>query len=136
MTYKKARPQTLRVMGRNYEVIFEKENSFKSSSAGLCDNQKMIITIMEEQHPAEELDTIIHELLHAIWHHMSMGEHPPEEADHSKQRPSEHDQIGRIFSSALLALPPDRPFFCLEIKLEGSTPGVQRLYAAGYDGHL
>lgn len=79
MTYKKARPQILRVMGRNYEVIFEKENSFKSSSAGLCDNQKMIITIMEEQHPAEELDTIIHELLHAIWHHMSMGEHPPEE---------------------------------------------------------
>jgi Zn-dependent peptidase ImmA (M78 family) len=79
MKYKKSRPKILRVMGRNYKVTFEKEATFKSAAAGLCDNQKMTITIMEDQHPAEELDTVIHELLHAIWHHMSMGEHPPEE---------------------------------------------------------
>lgn len=79
MKYKAARPKILRVMGRDYKVTFEKESTFKSSAAGLCDNQKMTITIMDEQHPAEELDTVIHELLHAIWHHMSMGEHPPEE---------------------------------------------------------
>lgn len=79
MTYKKARPKILRVMGRNYKVIFEKDNTFKSNAAGLCDNQKMLIHIMEDQHPAEELDTVIHELLHAVWHHMSMGEHLPEE---------------------------------------------------------
>jgi len=79
MKYKKQRPKTLRVMGRDYKVIFEKEATIKSPSAGQCCNQKMIITILDEQHPAEELDTLIHELLHAIWHHMSMGEHPPEE---------------------------------------------------------
>ena len=66
-------------MGRDYLIVFEKETTFKSAAAGLCDNQKMIITIMDEQHPVEELDTVIHELLHAIWHHMSMGEHLPEE---------------------------------------------------------
>ena len=79
MKYLKLRPKNLRVMGRNYSIVFEKEATFRSSTAGLCDNQKMVITIMDEQHPAEELDTVIHELLHAIWHHMSMGEHPPEE---------------------------------------------------------
>jgi hypothetical protein len=79
MKYKLARPKTLRVMGRNYKVNFEKELVLKGSSSGQCDNQKMIITIMEDQHPAEELDTLIHELFHAIWHHMSMNEHPPEE---------------------------------------------------------
>lgn len=79
MKYKQARPKILRVMGRDYTVVFEKEATFKSSAAGLCDNQKMIITILDDQHTAEEIDTVIHELLHAIWHHMSMGEHPPEE---------------------------------------------------------
>lgn len=79
MKYKDFRPKALRVMGRNYSVVFEKEATFKSTTAGLCDNQKMLITILEDQHPAEELDTVIHELLHAIWHQMSMGEHLPEE---------------------------------------------------------
>lgn len=79
MKYKQARPKMLRVMGRDYKIVFEKEATFKSSAAGLCDNQKMIITILDDQHTAEEIDTVIHELLHAIWHHMSMGEHPPEE---------------------------------------------------------
>jgi hypothetical protein len=79
MKYKQARPKSLRVMGRDYEVNFEKELVLKSPSAGQCDNQKMIITILEEQHPSEELDTVVHELMHAIWHHMSMSEHPPEE---------------------------------------------------------
>ena len=79
MKYKQARPKTLRVMGRDYMIVFEKEATFKSSDSGLCDNQKMVITILEDQHTAEEIDTVIHELLHAIWHHMSMGEHPPEE---------------------------------------------------------
>ena len=64
MKYLNLRPKNLRVMGRNYSIVFEKEATFKSST---------------EQHPAEELDTVIHELLHALWHHMSMGEHPPEE---------------------------------------------------------
>jgi len=79
MKYKQARPKTLRVMGRDYTVVFEREATFKSSEAGLCDHRKMVITILEDQHTAEEIDTVIHELLHAIWHHMSMGEHPPEE---------------------------------------------------------
>lgn len=79
MKYKQARPKTLRVMGRDYMIVFEKEATFKSSAAGLCDNQKMVITILDEQHPVEELDTVIHELLHSIWHQMSMGEHTPEE---------------------------------------------------------
>lgn len=79
MKYRKFRPKILRVMGRDYTITFEREATFKSAAAGLCDNQKMAITIMDEQHPVEELDTVIHELLHAIWHHMSMGEHPPEE---------------------------------------------------------
>lgn len=79
MKYRKYRPRALRVMGRDYTVVFEREATFKSSEAGLCDHRKMVITILDEQHPVEELDTVIHELLHAIWHQMSMGEHPPEE---------------------------------------------------------
>jgi hypothetical protein len=79
MKYKQARPKVLRVMGRDYVVTFEKEATFKSPAAGLCDNQKMTITILDDQHPTEELDTLIHELLHAIWYQMSMGEHNPEE---------------------------------------------------------
>ena len=66
-------------MGRDYVVTFEKEATFKSNAAGLCDNQKLTITILDDQQPSEELDTLIHELLHAVWYQMSMGEHPPEE---------------------------------------------------------
>ena len=79
MKHHDLRPKALRVMGRDYTVLWERADVLPSAVAGLTDNRALTIAIDIAQHPVEELDTLLHELFHAIWFQMSMGEHPPEE---------------------------------------------------------
>lgn len=74
MKYLKLRPQVLRIMGRNYAVVFDSESPLGSDNLGTCDNHKCIIAVREAQHPVEEADTLIHEVMHAVWYCMSISE--------------------------------------------------------------
>lgn len=79
MIYKKFRPKVIKVMGKNYHIKFVATSPIAHENLGQCDHKKMLICIEEDQVPVEELDTVIHEVLHAIWYQMSIGEGPMEE---------------------------------------------------------
>lgn len=79
MSYKKLRPKVIRVMGKDYALKFVGTSPIAHENLGQCDHKKMLICIEEDQVPVEELDTVIHEILHAIWYQMSIGEGPMEE---------------------------------------------------------
>jgi hypothetical protein len=79
MSYKKLRPKSIRVMGKVYQIKFIPTSPIDHENLGQCDHRKMLITIEDDQVPVEELDTVIHEILHAIWYQMSIGEGPMEE---------------------------------------------------------
>lgn len=73
MKHHKLRPSQIRVLGRDYQVIFDYESPLGLESLGTCNNQLMLIAIKEGQHPVEEADTLIHEILHAVWYTMSIS---------------------------------------------------------------
>jgi hypothetical protein len=79
MSYKKLRPKVIKVMGKDYHIRFIATTPIAHENLGQCDHKKMMIAIEEDQVPVEELDTVIHEILHAIWYQMSIGEGPMEE---------------------------------------------------------
>lgn len=79
MKHIKKRPKSLRIMGRQYAIRWVALNELGQAHVGLCMNSKLEIVIQDGQHPVEELDTLIHELFHAIWFQMSISEHDPEE---------------------------------------------------------
>jgi hypothetical protein len=79
MSYRKLRPKSIRVMGKLYKLRFIPTSPIEHNNLGQCDHKKMLITIEDDQIPVEELDTVIHEILHAIWYQMSIGEGPMEE---------------------------------------------------------
>lgn len=79
MKHIKKRPRSLRIMGRQYGVNWEKSNLLGASVVGLCVNTKLEIVVQDGLHPVEELDTLLHEVFHAIWFQMSINEHNPEE---------------------------------------------------------
>lgn len=73
MKYEKLRPKTIRVNGKLYKVLFNAKNPLvEFDNHGHCDNSKLVIHIEGEQVPMEELDTLIHEMLHAIWAQMTL----------------------------------------------------------------
>lgn len=73
MKHEKLRPGQIRVMGRNYIVLFEDESLLGGDALGLCNNHKCVIIIREGQHPVEEADTLLHEIFHAIWYCMNIS---------------------------------------------------------------
>jgi hypothetical protein len=73
MKHVKLRPTEIRVMGRNYQVLFDHESPLELSSLGTCNNQLMLIAVKEGQHPVEEADTLVHEVFHAIWYTMHIS---------------------------------------------------------------
>jgi len=74
MKHVKYRPVELKIMGRKYVVNWYLETPMGQMNLGQCDNRHMIIDMLAVQHPAEEADTLIHEVLHAIWYTMSISE--------------------------------------------------------------
>ncbi len=74
MKHVKLRPRTIKVLGRTYVCSYEPALNLGVDNVGLCDNANMVIHILDGQHPVEEADTVIHELLHAIWSIMSIDQ--------------------------------------------------------------
>lgn len=61
------RPAYLRVLGRTYLLQFVPQETIEGNY-GVCDHRALVISVAEGLNPIEEMDTVIHELLHAIWH--------------------------------------------------------------------
>ena len=73
MKHEKLRPESIRIMGRNYAVVFDYDSPLGIENLGTCNNQLCLIAIKEDQHPVEEADTLIHEIYHAIWYCMHIA---------------------------------------------------------------
>lgn len=79
MKHVKLRPRTIKVLGRTYVCSYEPALNLGVTTVGQCDNSNMILHILDGQHPVEEADTMLHELLHAIWFIMSIDQGGVEE---------------------------------------------------------
>lgn len=73
MKHVKLRPKSVRVMGRDYQIMFDHDSPLEMMNLGSCNNQLMLIAVKENQHPVEEADTLIHEIMHAIWYTMHIS---------------------------------------------------------------
>lgn len=71
---------TVKIFGKPFAVSFKPDN-FDASTMGMCEPFKNTITILDVQPPAEELDTVLHEVLHAISHVMSIPFAAPEQEE-------------------------------------------------------
>ena len=98
MKHEKLRPDVVRVMGRNYVVLFEDDSLLGTENLGLCNNHQFIIVIKDGQHPIEEADTLLHEILHAIWYCMSVS-----------MGGADEEQIVRRLASGMLSVMMDNP---------------------------
>lgn len=71
LSYIKHRPQVIRVMGRNFLLMFHPQSSLGDQAVGMCNNAEFVIDILGGMHPVEEFDTVLHEIQHAVWFVMS-----------------------------------------------------------------
>jgi hypothetical protein len=72
-SYQKLRPKQVRVNGKIYKICFNEKNPLvEYDNHGHCDSAKLVIHVEGEQVPMEELDTLIHEILHAVWYQMTL----------------------------------------------------------------
>lgn len=71
---------TVKIFGKPFAVSFKPDN-FDAATMGMCEPFKNTITILDVQPPAEELDTVLHEVLHAISHVMSIPFAAPEQEE-------------------------------------------------------
>lgn len=98
MKHEKLRPDVVRIMGRNYVILYEDKSILGNGAVGMCSQVNCLITVMEDQHPVEEADTLLHEILHAIWYCMAL----PEEG-------LQEEQIVRSMATGLMAVMMDNP---------------------------
>lgn len=106
------RPEAIRVMGRNFVVTFLPPHPMGDVALGLCNNAELTIDIQEGQHPIEEADTLIHEVLHAIWFVMS-----------ASMGGADEEVIVRRMSTGLIGVFMDNPNFLrylIEIQKEAN----------------
>ncbi|AUO78191.1 hypothetical protein RSEGYP2_32 [Ralstonia phage RsoP1EGY] len=64
------RPHSLRIMGRKFRVSYKDD---LDGDLGYCEPTKCKIEIENGQHPVEEADTVLHEVLHAVFYLMDIG---------------------------------------------------------------
>lgn len=62
------RPKKVRLMGREYSIKYTDDLQV----LGDCTPSKCQIRIQEGQHPVEEADTVIHEIMHGICYLMNL----------------------------------------------------------------
>lgn len=68
------RPTSVRIMGRDYTIVYEDDSILGTENLGRTYSNLCVIGVKVDQHPVEEADTLIHEILHAIWYCMSISE--------------------------------------------------------------
>ena len=61
--------KTLKIVGKKYKLIYDAK---MQDDCGECDNNKQAITLKKEMPSDLELDTIIHEVTHAIDYQMNL----------------------------------------------------------------
>ena len=73
MKHEKLRPNFVRIMGRNYVIVYEDDSLLGTDNVGSCNNPQCVIAVKDGQHPIEEADTLLHEIYHAIFYCMSIA---------------------------------------------------------------
>ena len=63
------RPKKVRLLGREYTFKYTED----IEELGLCSPSSCKIKIREGQHPVEEADTVLHEIMHGLCFLMNLG---------------------------------------------------------------
>jgi Zn-dependent peptidase ImmA (M78 family) len=97
------KPAKIRIIGTDYQFVW---SEVLHNAAGLCDAAKEKIFILNGQTPTEEVDTVLHEVMHAIEHKMGL--------DHN-------EEYIRRLATGLVAVFKDNPQFVTYVlaKLKG-----------------
>jgi hypothetical protein len=66
-------------MGKDHAIIWVEPNPLDVQRVGQYHPAQIVIHVLDKQHPIEEGDTLLHEILHAIWSSMGMHHGPLEE---------------------------------------------------------
>jgi hypothetical protein len=77
VNYEDLRPSHVRVLGRNYALLFDHDDP---DECGKCEVPDHEINIRDGMPPVEEADTVLHEIMHAVWEHMDIGHRRVEES--------------------------------------------------------
>lgn len=75
MSYADQRPAFVRIMGKKYAILYDLD----SGDYGQFDAEEAEISIRDGVSPVEEADTVLHEILHAVWFNMDIGNKKIEE---------------------------------------------------------
>lgn len=94
MNYADLRPTHVRVLGRNIAINYDHADT---TSMGQFDDADMAISIEDGLHPVEEADTVLHEIMHAIWWLMAIG------------KPKTEEQVVRPLATGLTQVFQDNP---------------------------
>lgn len=70
-------PTRIKVLNLDYRIDWK--DAFDMDDAGTCCTRTQVIEIASNQKPEALLETFVHEVIHAIWDAMDMGEAEPEE---------------------------------------------------------
>lgn len=79
MSNARARPTKVRIFGRNYSITYVPPSDLSAANLGLCDARTQRIYCEDGQLPVEEVDTVLHEIFHAIRHTMQLPIDPETE---------------------------------------------------------
>jgi hypothetical protein len=94
------RPTAVRVFGRNYTITYVPAPSYGKVPLGNCENDKLNINITDGQHPIEERDTVLHEVIHAIFYTIQIP-----------LKDEGEEGVVRPLATALLGVFQDKPEF-------------------------
>jgi Zn-dependent peptidase ImmA (M78 family) len=73
-------PDSVYVMGHKYDIVEMPNDNFIDDEAyGHCNLNRRVITIYTNVHPTIIRDTLLHEILHACWHMLSLNKTEEEE---------------------------------------------------------
>ena len=101
MKHVNLRPASVRVFGRLYGIRFVDQlvNDDGDQLLGLCDKNALTIWVLTGQHPFEEADTVLHEILHAVYDVLQMD--PEVDCD--------EESVASKFASGIMGVLADNP---------------------------
>lgn len=95
------RPTRIKILGKVYQVLFVPPGTegLEGDDCGLCDSEKLLLSVKEGQPFQNEQDTLLHEVIHGITHQM----------DIEKFMGKYEEKIVRTLATGLLAVIKDNP---------------------------
>ena len=74
------RPKTIKVFNFEYQILIAKrEHSDAMDAWGWCDRNRQTITLSKGMSPAQERDTLLHEIMHVLVALLQLSRGPSEE---------------------------------------------------------